>query len=160
MGRLHLGIGDWLGIVSLVLAIPLGIATNLLTPRLVDYLGRRKLVKTTRTKEQELRAYHQVKAFKLGVRDKYPFYMITATLCICFELAAATLALSGLVSLPISPDDFLTVHPARAILGILTGGLFMLGIVFLIIIPSTERRLEHFDEYTAEVRKKWGDDAV
>ena len=155
-----MGVGDWLGIVSLVLAIPLGIATNLLTPRLVSYLGTRKLIKTTRTKEQELKAYQQVKAFKDGTRDKYPFYMVVSTLCICFELASVTLMLGAFLIFPISPDDFLTVDPVRLILGILTGGFFVLGIVLLTIIPTTERRLENFDGYTAEVRKKWGDDAL
>jgi hypothetical protein len=70
-----MGLGDWIGIISLVLAIPLGIATNLLTPRLVDCLGRRKLIKTTRTKEQELKAYRQVEAFKLGLQGQVSFLL-------------------------------------------------------------------------------------
>ncbi len=160
IGRLQLGVGEWLGIISLVLAIPLGIATNLLTPRLVDYLGRRKLIKTTNTKEQELKAYQQVKDFKNGKRDKYPFYLMLATLCICFELAASALALSGLISLPILSEDFFTAEPMRVILGVFTFCFFVFGIVMLLIIRSTERRLENFQEYTAEVRKKWGEDVV
>jgi hypothetical protein len=53
-------IGDWLGLVSLVLAIPLGITSSLLTTSLVSYLEKRKLLKTHRTKEQELAAYKRI----------------------------------------------------------------------------------------------------
>ncbi|WP_338833294.1 hypothetical protein [Bradyrhizobium septentrionale] len=155
-----MSVGDWIGIVSLVLVIPLGIATNLLTPRFVAYLERRKLIKSIRSKEQEIKAYHRVKAFKDGIRDKYPHYILLATLCVCFELIAVMLALVAFVNFPISIADFFTVQPARLILGVLTGGFFVLGFGFLAIISDTERRLEKFDEYTAEVRRKWGGDDV
>jgi hypothetical protein len=53
-------IGLWLGIASLVLAIPLGIATNLLTPRLIGYLERQNLIIAYRTKKQELAQYRRI----------------------------------------------------------------------------------------------------
>jgi hypothetical protein len=69
---------DWLGITSLALSIPTGIAANLLTPRLVAYWEKRKLLKSNRTKEQDLAAYRGIEAFKNGSRDKYPIYAALA----------------------------------------------------------------------------------
>jgi hypothetical protein len=36
----------------------------------------------------------------------------------------------------------------------------LLSMLFLIVILTTARRIERFDEYTAEIRKKWGDDVI
>ncbi|MGY4370736.1 MFS family permease [Bradyrhizobium sp. LB1.3] len=155
-----MGFGDWIGIISLGLAVPLGIATNLLTPHLVSYLDRRRLIKWTRSKGQELRVYRQVKAFRDGTRDKYPFYIMMGALCVCFELAASTLALTAFITFPHPHFDITALEPARFVIGLLSGAFFALGAVFLVTISATERRIDNFDEYTAEVREKWGDDAV
>jgi hypothetical protein len=67
-------LGFWMGITALALAIPLGIASNLLTSRLVAYLERRRLIKTHKTREQAIQTYKRIKAFHEGKRDKYPYY--------------------------------------------------------------------------------------
>jgi hypothetical protein len=73
-----MSIGDWIGVVSLVLVVPLGIISGLLTPRGVAYLERRKLLKTHRTKTQALIAYKRIEDFKSGKRDRYPSYILLA----------------------------------------------------------------------------------
>jgi hypothetical protein len=40
--EMDIDLGFWVGITALVLAIPLGIASNLLTSRLIAYLEKRK----------------------------------------------------------------------------------------------------------------------
>jgi hypothetical protein len=58
-------------------------------------------------------------------------------------------------------DDSLEQQiPSSLLLGVLTGAFFVLGFLFLIIIATTARRIERFDEYTAELRRKWGEDVV
>jgi hypothetical protein len=57
---------DWLGITFFLLSIAASIGANLLTPRLVAYLERRKLIKSNRTQEQDLKAFRSIEAFKNG----------------------------------------------------------------------------------------------
>jgi hypothetical protein len=66
--------GFWLGISALVLAIPLGVITNLLTPRVMTFLERRKLIKTHKTRRQALESYDRMRAFHEGRKDKYGNY--------------------------------------------------------------------------------------
>jgi hypothetical protein len=70
-GAANNGISFWLGITALVLAVPMGITSNLLTPRLVSYLEKRKLIKARKTREQALQIYNRIKAFREGKRDRY-----------------------------------------------------------------------------------------
>jgi hypothetical protein len=74
----NMDISLWLGVAALALAIPLGVASNLLTARVIAYLEKRKLLKSHRTKRQALVVFNRIKAFKEGKRDRYPFYMILA----------------------------------------------------------------------------------
>ena len=70
----------WMGIAFFLLSIPMGVATNMLTPRFVAYLDKRKLIKSHRTKEQDIAAYRSIEAFKNGARDKYASYIGLAVL--------------------------------------------------------------------------------
>ena len=57
---------DWslaLSVIALFLTIPLGIASNLLTPRLISYLERRRLIKTQQSRKEALVIYNRIKAF-------------------------------------------------------------------------------------------------
>ena len=66
----------WISITALVLIVPLGIASNLLTLRFASFLERRKLIKTHKTRQQALQGYEHIKAFHEGRRDRYPYYML------------------------------------------------------------------------------------
>jgi hypothetical protein len=93
-------LGFWMGITALALAIPLGIASNLLTSRLVAYLERRRLIKTHKTREQAIQTYKRIKAFHEGKRDKYPYYMLLVSLAVISAIAACTIVIAVLVSSP------------------------------------------------------------
>jgi hypothetical protein len=155
-----LDISFWLSVLSLALAIPLGVVTNLLTPRFVAYLEQRKLIKSNRTKEQDIAAYRSVEAFKNGTRDKYPSYIALAVFSVNCAIGGATCVL--LLALKYGALDETTLVPTQptVLLSLLTFLFFLLSILFLIILLTTARRIERFDEYTAEIRKKWGADAV
>jgi hypothetical protein len=159
-GRGKLDIGSWLGIAFFVLSVPLGIATNMLTPRFVSYLEKRKLIKSHRTKEQDLAAYRSIEAFKNGSRDKYPAYIALAVASVICAIGCATCVLllalkyGGLIEgtiLPSEPTVYLSVS-AFAFL--------VFSVLFVGLIVSTARRIERFDEYKAEIRKKWGEDVI
>jgi hypothetical protein len=155
-----MSLGDWLGLASLLLAIPLGIASSLLTTRLVAYMEKRKLLHTHRTKEQELAAYRRIEAFKSGSRDRYPSYLLMAVGAVTSAVGFATFVLL----LALKYGDFIqgTVIPAPAALNLFVAAFVCTIFCFIFIggIITTARRLERFDQYKAEVRKKWGDDAI
>jgi hypothetical protein len=156
-------ISTWLGVAFFVLSIPTGIAVNLLTPRVVGYLEKRRLIKSNRTKEQDIAAYRSIEAFKKGTRDKYAAYVALAALSVIFTVGGATCALlwalnHGNLGETDPHAAFLT--PPAVFLPLLMALFFLLSALFLIIIVATARRIERFDEYTAEIRAKWGADVV
>jgi SNF family Na+-dependent transporter len=157
-------ISIWLGIAFFVLSIPMGIATNMLTPRLVAYLEKRKLVKSNRTKEQDIAAYRSIEAFKNGTRDKYVTYIGLAVLSTFFAIGGYTCVVLWVLRVLWYGDMRATTtlpdHLPSLFLGFLAGALFVLSLVLLLIIAATARRIERFDEYTAELQKKWGADVV
>jgi hypothetical protein len=150
----------WLSLLSLALVIPLGITSNLLTPRLVAYLEKRKLVKSHQTKEQDIAAYRRIEAFKNGSRDKYPTYIGLAVLSVNCATGCAVCVL--LLALGYGHlDAFSLADSNRTVTLYLVAFLsFLLSIVWLVAIVGTDRRIQKFDDYTSEMRKKWGDNVV
>jgi hypothetical protein len=154
-------LGLWLSILSLVLVIPLGIASNLLTPRLVAYLDRRKLLRSHQTKEQDVAAYKRIEAFRNGTRDKYSAYIGLAVLSVnCAIGCAVCVLLLALGYGHLGTIIFGDINPAAMSLYLVAVLFFLLSVLWLVVIAGTERRIQKFGEYTAEMRKKWGDDVV
>jgi hypothetical protein len=156
-GGAAVDISAWLGIAFFVLSIPMGMVTIMLTPRFVAYLDKRKLIKSHRTKAQDVAGYRGIEAFKNGSRDRYASYIGLAVLSVLCAIGGATTVLLWELK-PWDPD--ISLLPNNALLAILTLLFFLLSVLFLVIIAVTARRLERFDEYTAEIRNKWGDDVV
>src|SRR2546429_2579145 len=90
---MNIDIALWIGVASLVLAVPLGIASNLLTPRLISYLEKRKLIKTHKTRQQALQIYSRIRAFREGRRDKYPYYILLGSSAVLLAVAASTVVI-------------------------------------------------------------------
>lgn len=150
----------WISVIALALVIPLGVATNLLTPKVTGYLEKRKLIKFNRTKEQDIATYRNVEAFKNGKRDKYASYIGMAVLSVFCALAANTcIVIAVLRYQTLAQAELLNLPNLFLVLAAIFF-LFLLSPVFLVAIIDTSRRIEHFEEYTAEIRKKWGDDAI
>jgi|HubBroStandDraft_6_1064221.scaffolds.fasta_scaffold354781_3 fatty acid desaturase len=135
-------------VVGLVLTIPLNIASNLLTPRVINYLERRKIIKSHRSKEQELANYKRVDAFKNGT-----IYILLATATVICAVGVATC----LVLAVLGYGDF-TVFPNPLLLLAFLLGVF--ATLFMVIIAGTARQIEQFEQYKAEIRKKWGDHVI
>ena len=141
-------LGFWMGITALALAIPLGIASNLLPSRLVAYLKRRRLIKTHKTREQAIQTYKRIKAFHEGKRDKYPYYMLLVSLAVISAIAACTIVIAVLVSSPMFDVTMILLFTAFVIA--------ILSAVFLVGIYETARQLERFDDYKKEFEQRWG----
>jgi hypothetical protein len=153
---------DW-GLVGLlatigavILAIPLSIVGNLLTRKVDALLERRKLTKTTRSKEQELANYKRVEAFKNGKRDRYPFYILLATGAVISALGSVSCLM--LVIVKYWDVDFPSFPFVLAPLFTFVFGILAVG--FMFTIAETARQIEQFEQYQAEIRKKWGDDVI
>jgi hypothetical protein len=141
--------GFWLGISALVLAIPLGVITNLLTPRVMTFLERRKLIKTHKTRRQALESYDRMRAFHEGRKDKYAFYILSGS---CAVISA--MATSMIVILLILAD--IPTLDAKMITGLVAIICGLLALICLAGLYETARKLERFDDYKAEFEKRWG----
>jgi hypothetical protein len=140
-------IGLWLGVISLVLAIPLGIASNLLTTRFIGYLEKRKILKTHKTKQTELRMYRRVKAFREGTRDRYPFYIMLAGSGVGCLVAGCTCVIVAFLVIGV---------PLKEISILFAITFVLLGTTLLFGINETAKQLENFDEYKAMLENRWG----
>ena len=141
-----LDIGLVFGIVALVLAIPLGVAANVLTPRLLASLEKRKLVTQVRNREQELRTYRHIKALREGKKDKYPYYMVLASSSVLCGVISSTLVLLGLPP----ANEWQQLAVAFSVV------FATFAVAFLAIIAATARRIEQFDKYKRELEDRWG----
>ena len=149
---------DW-GLVGLLATIGavLSIVGNLLTRKVDAYLEKRKLIKSNRSKEQEIANYKRVEAFKNGTRDRYPYYILLATAAVISAVGSATC----LVLVVLKYWDAFNLPDFPLLLTLLLTFLFgVFAAVFMIVIAETARHIEQFEKYQAEIRKKWGDDAI
>ena len=135
-------------VIALVLAIPLGIASNLLTSRWISFLEKRKLIKTHKTRQQALLVYNRIRAFKEGRRDRYPFYLLLAALSVICAVAASTIVIVILLILP----SFETVGTSLVV----AFGLAVISLALLLVLYETARQLERFDDYKKEFEARWG----
>jgi hypothetical protein len=145
---MNIDIALWIGVASLMLALPLGIASNLLTPRLISYLEKRKLIKTRKTRQQALLIYNRIRAFREGRRDRYPYYILLGISAVLLAIAASTVVI---VVLLISPS----LENAVLYLG-LACVVALMSVGLLVGLYETARQLERFDDYKKEFEERWG----
>jgi len=136
-------LGGWIGVIALVLAVPLGVASHLLAIRFTAFLERRKLIKTHKTRQQALQGYERIKAFHEGRRDRYPFYMLL--------MGSSVLTAIVIIIFIVSPKF------ENAVLWIAISVILMiLSVVLLSGVYGIARQLERFDDYKKEFEKRWG----
>jgi hypothetical protein len=145
---MNFDIALWVSVVSLVLIVPLGIASNLLTPRLISYLERRKLIKTRKTKEQALRTYNRIKAFREGRRDKYPYFILLGSSAVLLAIAASTMVIVVLLISPSFENAVFSLALACVVA--------LMSVGLLAGLYETARQLERFDDYKKEFEERWG----
>ena len=74
----RLDIGAWVGIVALVLAVPVGVLSQMLGHRFLLLLEKRKLVRGDANRQQAVRMYNRINSFHNRTRGRYPHYLILA----------------------------------------------------------------------------------
>jgi amino acid permease len=157
-GKIDWGIvGFVFSIVALVLSVPLGIASHLLAHRFLAYLEKRKLIKSNRSKEQEIANYKRVEAFKNGTMDRYPYYILLATAAVISAVGSATCLVLVILKYW-NAFDFPDFPLLLTLLLTFPFGVF--AAVFMVVIAETAKHIEQFEQYQAEIRKKWGDDVI
>ena len=140
---------DWgTVLLSIPLGIASGIASNLLTPRLLRFLENRKLIKRTKSKQQALQHYERIKALREGRQDKYAYYVLLAGLSVLSAIASSTIFICIFISPPFF--ELFVVWLLTALL------LALLSVIFLAGIYETSRRIIQFDRYKAELEEQWG----
>ena len=81
-------------------------------------------------------------------------------LAVNFAICGATCVLLLALKYGDLGDTGFNPSQSTAFLFVLTLRFLMLSLMFIIVIISTARRIERFDDYTAEIRAKWGDDVI
>jgi hypothetical protein len=148
-------LGAWGGIVALVLAVPLGVCSIFVYNWLARQLEQRRLTKANQTKQQAIRQYKLITAFREGKKDKYAHYLLwIGWTAICAVTSATATILVVLISPEPTNPPVITLP--EAILIIIAVGFLAIAILLMLSLYITERRLDNFDAYKAEVEKQWG----
>lgn len=147
---------DWPTLLAgLLLGIPLtivcGFIVNRLQRRIDTALDARTSRQFQKSRAQALNVYSRIKAFREGTRDRYPFYMLlssAAIICVIISISTFTVLL---VRSPFSPE-----LPTTQLFAITAFLLLFLAALLLLVIYSTARNIEQFEEYKTHVEKLWG----
>jgi hypothetical protein len=144
----------WGVIVTLIVGIPgayaMAVLANMHTPRLVNFLESRKLLKRHKTRQQALQVFNRTKAFHDGTRDRYAFYILLASAALVCAIVSSTLTL-----IVVFQNEFPLAIPFGVLVLIAAiSGLMML--LLLTGIYETARQIERFDDYKAEFEQRWG----
>jgi membrane protein DedA with SNARE-associated domain len=151
-----LGHVDWLTLViGIILGMPvayiIGVLAHMHTPRVVQFLDRRKLLKTHKTRQQALKMFSRIEAFRNGTSDKYNFYILLASSAIVCAILASTLIL--IISIQVHEYPVPIEYGFVAVLAALA---MSLTLILLAGIYETGRRIERFDDYKKEFEERWG----
>ena len=151
----RLDVGAWVGIVTLILSIPVGVMSHVLGHRVQVYLEKRKLIKSNATRQQAIRMYNRIKSFHNRTRDRYPYYMILAGWSAICAVASSTCII--LIVL-INPDiNLVPGPPSPSLILLLLAVLFaVFAVILMLALYGTARQLDRFDDYEAEFEKQWG----
>jgi hypothetical protein len=146
----------WWGVViTLIVGIPgayiMSVLAHMHTPRFVQFLERRRLLKSHKTKKQALRVFNRIKSFHDGKTDRYASYILFASGAIVCAIFASMLLLMTSIH---SYEFPISVEYAIVLLLAIIAILFVL--IFLSSIYETSRQLARFDDYKAEFEKRWG----
>jgi hypothetical protein len=109
---------------------------------LARQLEQRRLTKANQTKQQAIRQYKLIAAFRKGTKDKYAHYL----------LWVGWAAICAVASAIINPEP---TNPIIILL-IIAVGSFVIAVLLMVSVYATERRLEKFDAYKAEIEQQWG----
>jgi hypothetical protein len=156
----------WAGVLlSGIVGFPVAIITNLYSDQVRDYLDRRRVIKLNKMRALELQTYQRV----LGLVEGDP----TQTLLlgeqrhmIGWTFLLLYLFYGMIAVLFYFRPEILSVVP-RFVL-VTTIIIFLLGTSIISLISlilfdghrTTMRKVRRFPEYEAQIREKWGDDAI
>src|ERR1700687_2762731 len=94
---------DWgalIGLISLALSIPLGVASIFVYRWFERTLEKRKLTKSNESRQQAIREYDLIKELHNGTRDKYAHYLQLVGWSTIFSLISSTMAMIFAINSP------------------------------------------------------------
>jgi hypothetical protein len=151
-------VGAWVGIITLALAVPVGVISHVLGHHFLASLEKRRLVKVNATKLQAIRAYQRIKSFHNRTRDRYPYYlMLAGWAAICAVASATCVILIALIKPgiqligPVEP-----VGPLAFVLLLLAVAFALFAVLLMLTLYATARQLDRFEDYKAELEQQWG----
>jgi hypothetical protein len=156
----------WVGLaLGVLISIPLSIAANLWTDAVRDFLDKRKRIRLSNKKSNEVRTYFFVRALREGNPTAKVLFDIDAT----FSNRSAIftcMCLGGLMCfLLVALHPKAREHPVIILCTFLAFAVFAMGFHVWSMtlhwkLAQIRRRLKWFHEYEANIRVKWADDAL
>jgi len=149
----RLDVSAWVGIITLILAIPVGVMSHVLGHRFLGHLEKRKLVRGNATRQQAIQMYNLVKSFHNRTRDRYPYYLLLAgSAVICAVVSSTSIILIVLIN----PDMNIYPSPLGTVLLVLAVLFALLPVLLMVSLYHTSRQLDRFENYKAELEQQWG----
>jgi hypothetical protein len=154
-----------------VLSLLASVVANIYSDTVREYLGRRKQIRLSNRKSRELQTYALIKGLVEGDPIAIVRFSYSQSASIYTTVAATLLITMSLLLLSLSNPAFLkpeeldatvrhTVVLVIMLMVAVSGLMFLGGYVMAISNMSRMRKLRRFSEYEADIRKKWGSDAV
>jgi hypothetical protein len=135
--------------LGVLISIPIGFAVNLFTPRILDYLQKRKVISSLRSREFAQLEYDRIKAFKTGKKDRHAYYLLMAASAVISAIVASTALLFAILS----PFD-LPGKIMAALFAVLAG---FYCIKLMVDFYQTIVQVENFEGYQRKFKNKWGE---
>lgn len=156
----------WAGVLlSGIVGFPVAIIANLYSDQVRDYLGRRRAIKLNKKRALELQMYQRVLRLVKGdplqtllLADQR--YSILSSYCVSYAsigIFAAILYFRQAILSVVSPFVPLTAMVIVSLGGAIIG---FAALSFVLDYQTTMRKVRRFSEYEAQIREKWGDDAI
>jgi hypothetical protein len=126
-------LGYLLSVVANFTTVPIGLAAGKFKGRLIE-----------RSKTRALQAYKEVRALHDGTRDKYIYAIHSWGFVIAYLIMSSAAAVVGSLFFFLVASTFLLLMSARR----------------LWIVVFTLNRVQYFDDYQAQLKKRWPDLAL
>jgi uncharacterized membrane protein YbhN (UPF0104 family) len=148
----------WIGLAAnAVVTIVLGVVATIIAPitaaKVANFFYARKMTRTLKLKQNELRDYERIKAFHEGKKDKVFFYVFLATVAVLFFIGASLCFI--LAALGVANNY---IEHVQLIIAVLIGCLCaLLGMLIMAGMQKTANNLENFSDYEKRVKERWPD---
>jgi hypothetical protein len=162
----HMDTAFWAGIIlGGLVSFPVAIVANLYSEQVREYLDRRRVVRLNRKRSSEIAVHERLLRLINGdptqtlLHAEHQLMMIMSLLVLCmcygFLFGLAYFRKPILIMVPKT-----AVEVAAIALLLFSGTVSLLVLLIFSDYRNTMRKIRRFSDYEAQIRAKWGEDAI